>query len=57
MESSLQSDVWLNDSTTTARVDTQYQILCPGEGFPEARVERSGESQVLRITQTERVDI
>src|SRR5712692_11113928 len=57
MESSLPSDVWLNDSTMTARVDTQYRIFGVGEGFTESPAERGGESDVLRTPQTERFDM
>ena len=42
MESSLRSDVWLNDSTTTARVDTQYRIFDPVRGSQSLEVSVAG---------------
>lgn len=42
MESSLRSDVWLNDSTTTARVDTQYRIYGLVRGSQSLEVSEAG---------------
>jgi hypothetical protein len=42
MESSLRSDVWVNDSTTTTRVDTQYRIFGPVGGSQSLEVSEAG---------------